>query len=97
MESVSFNEVGADWTYLVYVGEYRDKNKLQQGDITETGARLDMYIREAQSQPFTFTIPFKKEVVGRYWAVMCIGKGGAIKELNIIMEQKPDVVQLCQS
>jgi hypothetical protein len=33
-----------DYTYLIYVGEYMDKNNMQQAYIEDTEARLDFYI-----------------------------------------------------
>jgi hypothetical protein len=42
-ETITFNVIG-DYTYLIYVGEYLDKNNMMQPYIEDTGARLDFYI-----------------------------------------------------
>lgn len=43
-ETVTFDVIG-DYKYLIYVGEYLDKQYLMPPQIKETEARIDLYIR----------------------------------------------------
>jgi len=58
-ETISFNVIGS-MNYLIYIGEYLDKTNLNQVQIQDTEARLDIYI-DGYSQPgpiAKISIPF---------------------------------------
>ena len=57
-ESVTFYTVG-EYKYIVYVGEYLNKNTLIQPTIMDTGARIDMYATGVKSGPIAqFNVPY---------------------------------------
>ncbi|CDW85215.1 UNKNOWN [Stylonychia lemnae] len=104
-ETVTFNAIG-EYQYLVYVGEYLDKQILSQQQIQDTEARIDLYIRGQNYGPVAkFYVPYTKTAVSqgnskpyRYWGVFCFDGSlslNKIVSLGYLGFEKP-IPSLCQ-
>eukprot|EP00347_Sterkiella_histriomuscorum_P003055 403365761 len=106
VETVTFNVIG-QYKYLVYVGEFLDKQQLMPQLIQDTEARIDLYIKGHNSGAVAkFNIPFEKSSTSvnngrpyRYWGVFCFDGSMSLNKINslsYLSSEKPSL-KLCDS
>ena len=105
-ETITVNTM-ANSTYLIYVAVYLDKQVLDESQVQESMARVDIYnpsMQTASTPLVSLNVPFEsadgvdpKGRPYRYWAVACINgqkTQNFVYVLNLLLNQPP-TVDLC--